>query len=114
MSVTFGSQNGTGPEMNLANGNARAVLEEIFNERELWGALDATTARQRLSSFLAPDRLVSPTTEDDRVVITAEGVAPGARWIHVGRSSERISEYLAGFEAIIAFCEETGENFAWG
>lgn len=103
-------------EMDVAEQGARIIIRELLNygarEKDtVSGTLDPsdvlirlTTAEFRVSS------LVRPPSESQGVILTENGVAPGAKMVSFGIDEERLQRYVDGLRALAEKAAERGEE----
>jgi hypothetical protein len=102
-------------EFNVANGNGCFILRDILNIHNVssWGDVPPSTVLQRIATYYNPESGVTETTEEQGVVLTSEGVAPGATVIRCGRSLRQVESYVSRLKRLAEIAVERGCNIQW-
>lgn len=107
MSITFQTTHTHGPELNMANGNAAAILQLLGLPADPGGE---ATAEQMLGRILIAQALLDVATDDEN---GTPDVHDG-RVIYCGRRPGYLAERLADLQEIATWAHQHHVPVVWG
>ncbi|MFC6081012.1 hypothetical protein [Sphaerisporangium aureirubrum] len=107
MSITFFTTHPQGPQVNMANGNAAAVLDLLGypGEENLYGE---SAAEDFLGRVLTAQALLATATEDDTPDVT------DGRWTSCGRAPGYLAGRLAELHELTTWAHHHQSPVLWG
>lgn len=118
MSVTFAIENHSERvpqfEMNLANGNAIALLRFLEIKVDYSGSISPDSLLVALA-FRSPhaDLLVREDTVERSVRVDRHGISQGSTVIHHGRTKDQVNRYLETLARIAYEARRQGRKVVW-
>jgi len=101
-------------EFNVANTNGLFILEEVLNlEADYCGEVWPSVVLSRLAAYYNPESGVIDPSEEQGVILTSEGVAPGATVINCGRSLRQVESYVARLKYLAEIAIERDCCICW-
>jgi hypothetical protein len=105
-------------EFNVADGNAAYIVQDLLNlrgEEAYGGALAPHLILSRLATVFDTANGVEEGSETQGVILTADGVAPGATVINCGRSQRQCDSYVSRLRRLAEIAQERGApEIIWG